>query len=207
MLGFILGPRVTDALSESVITIRLTVDGELVSQRGGSIKDGMAIFELNLLGLLLLHEPVGGSLRDLRSSEGGGDERMEAYAGVTVLLTVATAGIGVDSPSLIDEIGRLLGRGTGGSQRLAELHPPSWIVGNWTITDAVGRTWRYRFTDTEAVIPILEEQFSLTDDDLVPAADGNDGERHLSDRGACEVSDEPGDGAEADRAAVQVHAG
>ena len=58
MLGFFLGPRVTDALSESVITIRLTVDGELISQRGGRIKDGVAIFELNLLDLLLLHEPL-----------------------------------------------------------------------------------------------------------------------------------------------------
>ena len=58
MLGFFLGPRVTDALSESVITIRLTVDGELISQRGGRIKDGVAIFELNLLDLLFLHEPL-----------------------------------------------------------------------------------------------------------------------------------------------------
>ena len=58
MMGFILGPRVTDALSESVITIRLTVDGELISQRGGRLEDGVAVFEINLLDLLLLHEPV-----------------------------------------------------------------------------------------------------------------------------------------------------
>ena len=58
MMGFVLGPSGPDAISESVITIQLTVDGELVSQRGGRIEDGVAIFELNLLELLLLHEPV-----------------------------------------------------------------------------------------------------------------------------------------------------
>ena len=58
MMGFVLGPSGPDAITESVITIRLTVDGELVSQRGGRIEDGVAIFELNLLDLLLLHEPV-----------------------------------------------------------------------------------------------------------------------------------------------------
>ena len=58
MMGFVLGPSGPDAITESVITIRLNVDGELVSQRGGRIEDGVAIFELNLLDLLLLHEPV-----------------------------------------------------------------------------------------------------------------------------------------------------
>ncbi len=58
MMGFLLKPEVADTIPESVITIRLTVDGELVSQRGGRIEDGVAIFELNLLDLLLLHEPV-----------------------------------------------------------------------------------------------------------------------------------------------------
>ena len=58
MMGFVLGPSGPDAISESLITIRLTVDGEIVSQRGGRIEDGVAIFELNLLDLLLLHEPV-----------------------------------------------------------------------------------------------------------------------------------------------------
>ena len=58
MMGFILGPSGPDAIAESVITIELTVEGVLVSQSGGRIKDGAAIFELNLLDLLLLHEPV-----------------------------------------------------------------------------------------------------------------------------------------------------
>ena len=58
MMGFVLGPSGPDAISESVITIKLTVDGELVSQSGGRIEDGVAIFELRLLDLLLLHEPV-----------------------------------------------------------------------------------------------------------------------------------------------------
>lgn len=58
MMGFVLGPSGPDAISESVIIIRLTVDGEIVSQRGGRIEDGVAIFELDLLDLLLLHEPV-----------------------------------------------------------------------------------------------------------------------------------------------------
>ena len=58
MMGFLLTSEVADTIPESVITIRLSVDGELVSQRGGRIEDGVAIFELNLLNLLLLHEPV-----------------------------------------------------------------------------------------------------------------------------------------------------
>ena len=58
MMGFLLTSEVADTIPESVITIRLSVDGELVSQRGGRIEDGVAIFELNLLDLLLLHEPV-----------------------------------------------------------------------------------------------------------------------------------------------------
>ena len=41
-----------------VITIRLTAHGELVSHRGRRIKDGVAISQLNLLDLLLLHEPL-----------------------------------------------------------------------------------------------------------------------------------------------------
>ena len=58
MMGFILGPAGPEAIAESLITIRVTVDGELVSQRGGSMEDGLAVFEVPLLDLLLLHEPV-----------------------------------------------------------------------------------------------------------------------------------------------------
>lgn len=58
MMGFILGPSGLDAISESVITIKLSVDGELVSQSGGRLEDNAAIFDLDLLDLLLLHEPI-----------------------------------------------------------------------------------------------------------------------------------------------------
>ena len=58
MMGFILGPAGPEAIAESLITIRVTVDGELVSQRGGRMEDGLAVFEVPLLDLLLLHEPV-----------------------------------------------------------------------------------------------------------------------------------------------------
>lgn len=58
MMGFILGPAGPEAIADSLITIRVTVDGELVSQRGGRMEDGLAVFEVPLLDLLLLHEPV-----------------------------------------------------------------------------------------------------------------------------------------------------
>ena len=58
MMGFILGPAGPEAIAESLITIRVTVEGELVSQRGGRMEGGVAVFEVPLLDLLLLHEPV-----------------------------------------------------------------------------------------------------------------------------------------------------
>ena len=58
MMGFVLGPVGPPAISESLITIEATVDGELVSQRGGRVEDGMVIYEVALLDLLLLHEPI-----------------------------------------------------------------------------------------------------------------------------------------------------
>ena len=58
MMGYILGPAGPEAIAESLITIRVTVDGELVSQRGGRMEDGAAVFEIPLLDALLLHEPV-----------------------------------------------------------------------------------------------------------------------------------------------------
>ena len=59
MMEFILGPSGPEAISESVVTIKVTVEeGELVSQSGGRIEDGVALFNLRLLDLLLLHEPI-----------------------------------------------------------------------------------------------------------------------------------------------------
>ena len=58
MMGFILGPAGPEEISDSLITIRVTVDGALVSQRGGRVEDGVVVFEVPLLDLLLLHEPI-----------------------------------------------------------------------------------------------------------------------------------------------------
>ena len=58
MMGFVLGPSGPDAIADSLITIELTVEGELVSQSGGRVEDGVVIFEVPLLDLLLLHEPI-----------------------------------------------------------------------------------------------------------------------------------------------------
>ena len=58
MMGFFLGPSGPDAIADSLITIELTVEGELVSQSGGRVEDGVVIFEVPLLDLLLLHEPI-----------------------------------------------------------------------------------------------------------------------------------------------------
>lgn len=57
--GLRLGPTGPDAISYPLITIELTVvEGEPVSQSRGRIKDRVAIFEVSLLDLLLLHEPI-----------------------------------------------------------------------------------------------------------------------------------------------------
>lgn len=58
MMGFILGPAGPEEIADSLITIRVTVDGALVSQRGGRVEDGAVVFEVPLLDLLLLHEPI-----------------------------------------------------------------------------------------------------------------------------------------------------
>ena len=59
MMGFILGPAGPQAIADSSITIRVTVDGVLVSQRGGREEEGgVVVFEVPLLDLLLLHEPI-----------------------------------------------------------------------------------------------------------------------------------------------------
>ena len=58
MMGYILGPTGPEAIGDSLITIRVAVEGELVSQRGGRMEDGSAVFEIPLLDVLLLHEPI-----------------------------------------------------------------------------------------------------------------------------------------------------
>ena len=58
MMGFILGPAGPEAIADSLITIRVTVDGEPVSQRGGRVDGGAVVFEVPLIDLLLLHEPI-----------------------------------------------------------------------------------------------------------------------------------------------------
>lgn len=59
IVAFVLGPDGPAALSDSAITIRVSVDGELVSQRGGRVDDdGAAVFEVPLLDVLLLHQPL-----------------------------------------------------------------------------------------------------------------------------------------------------
>ncbi len=58
MMGFILGPTGPEEIADSLITVRVTVDGELVSQRGGRVEGGLVVFEVPLLDLLLLHEPI-----------------------------------------------------------------------------------------------------------------------------------------------------
>lgn len=58
MMGFVFGPDGPPAISDSLITIEITAAGELVSQHGGRVEDGVVIFEIALLDLLLLHKPV-----------------------------------------------------------------------------------------------------------------------------------------------------
>ena len=58
MMGVLLGPEGAQELADSMITVRFAVDGELVSQRGGRIEDDLAVFEVPVIDLLLLHEPI-----------------------------------------------------------------------------------------------------------------------------------------------------
>lgn len=58
VMSFVLGPTGPDALSASLVTVHVTVEGELVSQRGGRVEGGLVVFEVPLLDLLLLHEPL-----------------------------------------------------------------------------------------------------------------------------------------------------
>ena len=58
VMSFVLGPTGPDALSASRVTVHVTAEGELVSQRGGRVEGGLAVFEVPLLDLLLLHEPL-----------------------------------------------------------------------------------------------------------------------------------------------------
>lgn len=58
VMSFILGPTGPDALSASLVTVHVTADGELVSQRGGRVEGGRVVFEVPLLDLLLLPEPL-----------------------------------------------------------------------------------------------------------------------------------------------------
>lgn len=58
MMGFVLGPGGPPAISESLIIIKVTVDGELISQSGGRMEGETLIYEIPLLDFLLLHEPI-----------------------------------------------------------------------------------------------------------------------------------------------------
>lgn len=59
IVAFVLGPDGPAAISDSEIAIRIRVDGELVSQRGGRVEeDGAVVFEVPLLDVLLLHQPL-----------------------------------------------------------------------------------------------------------------------------------------------------
>ena len=58
LMSFVLGPTGPDALAASLVTVHVTAEGELVSQRGGRVEGGLVVFEVPLLDLLLLHEPL-----------------------------------------------------------------------------------------------------------------------------------------------------
>lgn len=57
LMAFILGPDGPQAISDSLVTTRVTVDREVVAQRGGRVEGGAVVFEVPLLDLLLLNEP------------------------------------------------------------------------------------------------------------------------------------------------------
>ena len=58
MMVFIFGDAGPTAVQESTIDIRIVVDGELVSQRGGTTHGQEVHFQLPLLQVLLLNQPV-----------------------------------------------------------------------------------------------------------------------------------------------------
>lgn len=58
MIGVLMGADGAQALADSMIVVRISVMGEVVSQRGGRIEDGSVVFEVPVLDLMLLHEPI-----------------------------------------------------------------------------------------------------------------------------------------------------
>lgn len=58
MMSFVLGPAGPPAISESMIILEIIVDSELISQSGGRVENNVLIYEVALLDLLLLHEPI-----------------------------------------------------------------------------------------------------------------------------------------------------
>ena len=59
MIGALIGEDGVQTLADSTIVVRISVMGEVVSQRGGRIEeDGAVVFEVPVLDLMLLHEPI-----------------------------------------------------------------------------------------------------------------------------------------------------
>lgn len=58
MMGMFLGPDGAQSLADSMIVVRIEVDGDLISQRGGRMEAGAVVFEVPVLDALLLHEPI-----------------------------------------------------------------------------------------------------------------------------------------------------
>ena len=62
MMEFVLGEDGPPAIEESIIEIRINVKGKILSQSGGRIEGRSVIYEIPLLDVLLLEEPLRYSL-------------------------------------------------------------------------------------------------------------------------------------------------
>ncbi|MBN2533954.1 MAG: hypothetical protein JXB88_13775 [Spirochaetales bacterium] len=58
IIEFAMGEEGPPAVMSSVITIKVKVQGKIISQKGGTVKDGAVLFRIPLLRVCLLNQPL-----------------------------------------------------------------------------------------------------------------------------------------------------
>ncbi len=99
LMSFILGPTGPEALAAALVTVRVTADGELVSQRGGRVEGNAVVFEVPLLDLLLLPEPLDMDIVVTCAADAAGSRCPGPPAGLTAEGETGSIILGWDLPA------------------------------------------------------------------------------------------------------------